>query len=84
MDLTAKIGWNVAAYFTDRLAAQDVPSYTRLDTNLIWHIRENVTFGIYGQNLLKDRHLEFDDSQGGSTRATLVRRSAYAKLTWRF
>jgi iron complex outermembrane recepter protein len=84
VDLTEKIGWNVAAYFTGRLAAQDVPSYTRLDTNLIWHIRENVTFGIYGQNLLKDRHLEFDDSQGSSTRATLVRRSAYAKLTWRF
>jgi hypothetical protein len=40
--------------------------------------------GIYGQNLLRDRHLEFFDPDNSSTRSTLIRRSAYAKLTWRF
>ena len=84
VDVTRDVGWNLAAYFTDRLAAQDVPSYTRLDTNVIWRLRESLTVGIYGQNLLQDRHLEFDDPAGSSTRSTLVRRSAYAKLTWRF
>jgi hypothetical protein len=74
----------VAAYVTDRLAAQGVPSYTRLDTNLIWRLRASVTLGIYGQNLVGDRHLEFDDLVSSSTRPTLTRRSAYAKLTWRF
>ncbi len=83
VDVTQKVGWNLAAYFTDRLAAEGVPSYTRLDTNFIWRLRESVTLGIYGQNLLQDRHLEFDDPSG-STESTLVRRNVYAKLTWRF
>jgi iron complex outermembrane receptor protein len=84
IDVTRNLGWNVAAYVTDRLAAQGVPSYTRLDTNLIWRLRASVTLGIYGQNLVGDRHLEFDDLVSSSTRPTLTRRSAYAKLTWRF
>jgi iron complex outermembrane receptor protein len=84
VQITQKIGWNLAAYFTDRLPAQGVPSYTRLDTNLIWRLRENVTIGFYGENLLKDRHLEFNDPENSSTRATLIPRSGYAKLTWRF
>ena len=83
-NLTRTLSWNLSADFTDRLEAQGVPSYTRVDTNLIWKIRENVKFGIYGQNLLRDRHLEFFDPDDSSTRSTLIRRSAYAKLTWRF
>jgi hypothetical protein len=43
-----------------------------------------VKLGIYGQNLLHDRHLEFFDPDDSSTRSTRIRRSAYAKLTWRF
>jgi iron complex outermembrane receptor protein len=83
-NLTRAVSWNLSADFTDRLEAQGVPSYTRVDTNLIWKIRDNVKLGIYGQNLLHDRHLEFFDPDDSSTRSTLIRRSAYAKLTWRF
>ena len=61
-----------------------MPSYTRVDTNLIWRLRDNVTLGIYGQNLLKNGDLEFDDPEGSATRSTLMRRSGYAKLVWRF
>jgi iron complex outermembrane recepter protein len=82
--LTRKLSWNVAADYTDRLEAQGVPSYTRLDSNLIWKLRENFSLGIYGQNLLRDRHLEYFDPDNGSTRSTLIRRSGYAKLSWRF
>jgi iron complex outermembrane recepter protein len=82
--LTRKLSWNVSGDYTDRLEAQGVPSYTRLDSNLIWKLRENFSLGIYGQNLLRDRHLEFFDPDNSSTRSTLIRRSAYAKLSWRF
>lgn len=82
--LTRQLSWNLSADFTDRLESQGVPSYTRVDTNLIWKIGENVKIGLYGQNLLRDRHLEFLDVEGDSTRSTLIRRSVYAKLTWRF
>jgi hypothetical protein len=82
--LTRKLSWNVSGDYTDRLESQGVPSYTRLDSNLIWKLRENFSLGIYGQNLLRDRHLEFFDPDSSSTRSTLIRRSAYAKLSWRF
>ncbi len=82
--LTRKLSWNLAGDYTDRLEAQGVPSYTRLDSNLIWKLREDFSLGIYGQNLLRDRHLEFFDPDSSSTRSTLIRRSVYAKVTWRF
>jgi iron complex outermembrane recepter protein len=82
--LTRKLSWNVSADYTDRLEAQGVPSYTRLDSNLIWKLREKFSMGIYGQNLLRDRHLEFFDPDNSSTRSTLIRRSVYARLSWRF
>ena len=84
VDLGQNVAWNLAAYYTDRLTVQGVPSYTRIDTNLIWRMREDVTLGIYGQNLLKDTHLEFNDPLRSSALSSLIRRSAYAKLTWRF
>jgi iron complex outermembrane receptor protein len=84
VDVTKSLTWNASAYFADRLEAQGVPSYTRLDTNLIWRLSEKLTLGIYGQNLLRDRHLEFFDPGSSSTRSTQIRRSGYAKLTWRF
>jgi len=84
VDLTRNIGWNASAEFVDRLKAQNTPSYTRVDTNLIWRTTSHLTLGMYGQNLLRDHHLEFFDPDGSSTRSTLIRRSGYMKLTWRF
>lgn len=84
LNVTNTLSWNLATDFTDRLISQKVPSYTRLDTNLIWRVRSKVTLGLYGQNLLRDHHLEFLDPDGGSTRSTLIRRSGYVKLTWQF
>jgi iron complex outermembrane recepter protein len=83
LNLTRKLSWNLAGDYTDRLESQGVPSYTRLDSNLIWQLSEKFALGVYGQNLLRDRHLEFIDPDG-STRSTLIRRSGYVKLTWRF
>jgi hypothetical protein len=36
-----------------------------------------------GQNLVKDRHLEFFDNDQTLV-STFAKRSAYAKLTWHF
>jgi iron complex outermembrane receptor protein len=84
LSLTRKLSWNVSGDYTDRLESQGVPSYTRLDSNLIWQLRDKFALGLYGQNLLRDRHLEFFDPDSSSTRSTLIRRSGYVKLTWRF
>ena len=82
-ELSKSVGWEASAYFVDRLISQSVPSYTRLDTGLSWRWREGVSMSLVGQNLLGDHHLEFIDSAGAS-RSTLVKRSVYAKVTWRF
>jgi iron complex outermembrane receptor protein len=83
VDLPHRIGWDAAAYFTDRLVAQGVPSYTRVDTNVSWRCGKHLTFAMAGQNLWKAQRLEFIESTG-ATNSTVVPRSWYAKLTWRF
>ncbi len=77
------IGWDASAYFVDRLKSEAIPSYTRLDTGLTWRWTEDLSMSVVGQNLVKDRHLEFVDSSG-VIRSTLIKRSVYAKFTWQF
>jgi iron complex outermembrane recepter protein len=83
LDLMHGVAWDASTYFVDRLRSGPIPSYTRLDTGLTWRWTEGLAMSLVGQNLVKDRHLEFlDDS--GSVRSTLIKRSAYAKFTWQF
>jgi iron complex outermembrane recepter protein len=77
------LAWEAFTYFTDRLVYQKVLSYTRLDSGLLWQWKEGLTFSLVGQDLLQDHHLEFIESTGISG-STLVKRSGYAKITWRF
>lgn len=83
VELTRGLSWDANAYFVGRLTAQAVPSYTRIDSQLAWKISERVTLSAVGQNLLQDHHLEFDDFLQ-VVNSSLIKRSAYAKLTWRF
>ncbi|MGH9547404.1 MAG: TonB-dependent receptor plug domain-containing protein [Terriglobales bacterium] len=82
-DLSHGISWDASSYFVGRLKSSNVPSYTRLDSGLTWRWTEGFSMSVVGQNLVKDRHLEFVDGTG-SVRATLVKRSVYGKFTWQF
>ena len=75
--------WTTSAYFVGRLPAAKIPSYTRLDTNLAWQPSDKVSLGLVGQNLLQNLHQEFFGPDV-TVFPSLVRRSAYARLTWRF
>jgi len=77
------LSWDASAYFVGRLTDPSEPSYTRLDTQLSWSFGEGTSLSIVGQNLASNLHEEFVDSTG-SARTTLVKRSTYAKFTWRF
>ena len=87
VNLRRNLAWDVSAYFNDALDNQGplsnltIPSYTRLDTGLIWKLREGFSLSVVGQNLLKDHHMEFEDVNG-SMQSGQIKRSAYAKLTW--
>ncbi|MGA3292392.1 MAG: TonB-dependent receptor [Candidatus Acidiferrales bacterium] len=75
--------WDASAYFVDRLTDPSVPSYTRIDTQLSWQLGERTYLSVVGQNLARDHHEEFADFTG-SARSTLIKRSAYVKLSWQF
>jgi iron complex outermembrane recepter protein len=81
--LSRSLEWNTSAYFVGRLSAEQVPSYTRLDTGITWRAWERLTFSLVGQNLLKDRHLEANSSDQGEI-SSLIKRRVYAKFTWQF
>ena len=89
LDLPAKAEWDTSVYFADRLIHQGplsnvtIPAYTRLDTGLTWKLTEGFSVGVVGQNLLRDHHFEFIDING-SLQSGQIKRSGYAKLSWRF
>jgi iron complex outermembrane receptor protein len=88
-ELHRGLAWDTSAYFVDRLTNQGtsnnqvIPAYTRLDTGITWKPVEELSIGVFGQNLLKDYHIEFED-KFGSMQSSQIRRSAYAQLTWLF
>ena len=83
IELSHGLSWDASAYFVSALPAQGVPSYTRVDTQLLWKFAERAEFGVFGQNLVRDHHLESQDALT-LVNPSLIKRSAYAKLTWRF
>lgn len=89
LELRPGLAWDTSAYFVDRLLHQGplsnvtIPAYPRLDTGLTWKLRESVSFSVVGQNLLRDHHMEFVDING-SLQSGEIKRSGYAKVSWRF
>jgi iron complex outermembrane recepter protein len=82
LELPRGLAWEANAYFVGALPAQFVGSYTRVDTQLRWRLAEELELGLAGQNLLRERHLEFNDFLQ-SVNSSQVKRSVYLKLTWR-
>ena len=83
VDLSHGISWDASAFFVSELQIQGVAAYTRIDTQLNWKFAERGDFSLVGQNLLQDHHLESMD-QLTLVNSSLIKRSAYAKFTWRF
>jgi iron complex outermembrane receptor protein len=79
---------NGAAYYVDQIQAtygfglKSIPSYVRLDVGLVWHPTESLELGIWGQNLVDDRHLEFANFK--TSVLTEVPRGVVARITWHF
>ena len=83
LNLSRTLSWNMAAYFVDRLPAQQLPSYTRLDSQFSWQPADTVALSLVGQNLLRDRHVESQDIQT-SVNSSQMQRAVYAKISWKF
>jgi iron complex outermembrane receptor protein len=66
--------------YSSRLPAYSVEAYSTADVRLGWHVGESTEFSVVGQNLLSPSHPEFGGDPGPLVR---IKRSAFAKLTWR-
>jgi iron complex outermembrane recepter protein len=75
--------WTTSAYFVGRLTAAKIPSYTRLDSNLAWQPSERLSVDLVGQDLLRNLHPEYAGPDL-TVLPSLIRRRAYARITWRF
>lgn len=75
--------WNASAYFVNRLPGLSIPSYTRIDTSLNWRLGESTSLSLVGQNLTKNLHPEFS-GPNSTEQSGLMRRAAYAKISWSF
>jgi iron complex outermembrane receptor protein len=83
IELSHGLAWDANAYFVTALPFQQVPSYTRIDTLLTWKPAERSEFSLVGQNLVHDHHMESQDIVT-LVNSSLIKRSVYAKFTWRF
>jgi iron complex outermembrane recepter protein len=81
LNLPRHFEWDSSLAYVGRLTL-GVPAYTRVDTRLGWRMSEHFDFSITGQNLLSPRHAEFPSELG--VNYTLVSRSVFAKVTWKF
>ncbi len=82
LDLPHRLEWDNTLGYVSKLAVGSVPAYTRLDSRIGWRLGEFVELSVVGQNLLTPRYAEFFDTD--SLNHTLVQRSVFAKVTWRF
>ena len=83
LNLPRRLELDTSLYYVGRLSNAGIPSYVRFDGRLGWRPTESLEISVVLQNLLDDRHPEFG-SPRQAVEATEVKRSAYAKLTWRF
>jgi iron complex outermembrane receptor protein len=82
-NLWRNLDLDTALYHVSSLRDQRVPSYTRIDSRLGWHIRENIEVSGGVQNLLDNRHLEFSGIDV-LVLPSQVRRSVYGRMIFRF
>jgi iron complex outermembrane recepter protein len=74
---------DASLYRVSSLRTQRVPGYTRIDSRIEWRIRENFELSGGVQNLLDNRHLEFNGNDV-LVLPSQVRRSVYGKILFRF
>jgi iron complex outermembrane receptor protein len=81
VNLPKKLEFDQTYRYVSALPAQTVASYQTMDTRFGWHISSELELSVGGQNLLQPHYAQFGGDPGGPVE---IKRSAYAKLVWRF
>ncbi|HKX29307.1 MAG TPA: TonB-dependent receptor, partial [Blastocatellia bacterium] len=74
---------DAALYRVSRLSSVQIPGYTRLDARFGWKAGESFELSLGLQNLLDDRHPEYNSQIIGAV-TSQPKRSIYGKAAWRF
>ncbi len=80
-NLPKKFEFDPTFRYVSQLSDMAVPAYSTADARLGWRPNSHLEFSIGGGNLLQAHHLEFISDPGP---AVEIRRSAYAKTTFRW
>jgi iron complex outermembrane recepter protein len=83
LDLPHHLEWDNTLGYVGKLAVGNIPAYARVDSRVGWRVGEFVELSLVGQNLLAPRHAEFSEA-ADPVISTLVERSVFGKVTWRF
>ena len=75
--------FNSALFVIGKLPNQRIPLYSRFDSQLDWQVNPSLDLSFVVQNAFKSRHQEFGSTQLGQP-ASLIPRSAYGEIRWRF
>lgn len=89
-DPAARVRFDAALYFTSQLpragkppfALSEVPAVFRCDLRLAWEPRPELELSVTGQNLLDDRHPEFNPELWFPQNE--IRRGVYGQVRWLF
>jgi iron complex outermembrane receptor protein len=79
-DLPWKAEFDTTFRFESALPAQAVPAYETADARFSWSLLSSLDISFVGQNLFSPHHPEFGGDDGPLVG---IRRSYYAKVTWR-
>jgi len=80
LDLTAQLRLDARFRAIDEIANMQVPAYAELNARVTWQPTAAVGLSVVGQNLLHDRHAEF---QLPAVRRE-IERGVYGSVEWRF
>lgn len=83
-DLTENLELNAELYYYDNNATEDIPSYTRLDLGLTWHATNDLEIGVWGQNLLDEKHPEFGPDRFIAAGGGEIQRGIYGFVKFSF
>ena len=80
LSLSPAVTCDLGVRYVGELKNQGVPDYVAVDAHLGWQLAHGIELGVYGKNLLDDRHAEF----GRIATRREVRRSVFGKVSCRF
>jgi iron complex outermembrane receptor protein len=83
MSLPRRVELDLGFHYVDALPLIEVDAYTNLDARLGWRATREVQISVIGQNLLDDRHAEFD-AEYVETMPSEIQRGVFGSISWWF